>query len=148
MSPCRVAVDLSLKEVKRAEPLCFSAPLANVTRREHALEKKATFIRVENAALWYASFLKMPERPDSRWSLCEQTLGSALFSSNYKGSVILLSHPRPANGNKRGLSPSLFKKNVLPHHQHRHRPDRDRWLSSWHRSTFPSSSSSCTFSLQ
>lgn len=34
LSPCRVAVELFLKEVKRAEPLCFSASLANVTKRE------------------------------------------------------------------------------------------------------------------
>lgn len=38
MSPRRVAVHLVLKEVKRAEPLCFSASLANVTKREKALE--------------------------------------------------------------------------------------------------------------
>lgn len=49
------------------------------------LWKKAAFIRelrlVQKAALSSASFLKMLERPNSGWSFCAPTSGSALFSS-------------------------------------------------------------------
>lgn len=45
LSPCRAAVRLFLKEVRQAEPRCFSTSLANVTKRKTE-GKIAGFLRV------------------------------------------------------------------------------------------------------
>lgn len=57
LPPCRVAVLLSLKEVKQAKPLCFSASLANKSKRQRG-EENSRMNKIDNTFLSFWQYLK------------------------------------------------------------------------------------------